>query len=73
MKKTDNPLIIWKQKLKGISDSPCIDECDFRNKNRQCPNCGLLRNEKKEWKFYSNDEKAQVMELCEFRRLNLTL
>ncbi len=71
MKKNNNPFIEWKQKLKGISDSPCIDKCEFRNENKQCPSCGLFRHEKKEWKFYSYDETAEVIKLCEFRRLNL--
>ncbi|GBF49967.1 hypothetical protein LPTSP4_14880 [Leptospira ryugenii] len=70
MKTTKNPFVEWKQKLKGIYDSPCIDACDFKNENKQCPNCGLLRFEKKEWKYYSPEEKSKVIDLCAFRRKN---
>jgi len=42
-----------------ITKKPCIDICDF-NKQSVCKACGRTREEKKQWKQLSPEEKQAV-------------
>ncbi len=62
--KNTSILVEWKQRAKGIYDSPCMDLCNFRNEKKQCNACGLLRSEKKGWKNFSVTKKKEISESC---------
>lgn len=44
---------------KPVTKKPCIDICEF-NKKDICKACGRTRQEKKEWKRLSDDEKQAI-------------
>lgn len=60
-------ILEWKQKIKGIFDSPCVDVCNFKNKEKRCQTCGLLHLEKKTWRYYSDLEKKKIIKSCNER------
>ncbi len=42
-----------------LTKNPCIDICEF-NKKKICKACGRTKQEKKEWKNLSREDKHQV-------------
>ena len=42
-----------------LTKNPCIDICEF-NKKKVCKACGRTKQEKKEWKNLSKQEKHQI-------------
>jgi predicted Fe-S protein YdhL (DUF1289 family) len=45
--------------MEPITKKPCIDFCEF-NKKGVCKACGRTRQEKKQWKQLSPDEKHEI-------------
>jgi predicted Fe-S protein YdhL (DUF1289 family) len=65
--KKETIFVRLKQSIKGIYDSPCQDQCNIRNHKRECEVCGLLRSEKKHWKYLTEIEKREVENSCRSR------
>ena len=60
----------WKQLLKGIFDSPCIEVCTYKQGDTYCKACGLTRLEKKSWKNSTKTQKESILKLTKMRLLN---
>jgi predicted Fe-S protein YdhL (DUF1289 family) len=45
--------------MEPITKKPCIDLCEF-NKKEICKACGRTRQEKKQWKKLTADEKQTI-------------
>jgi predicted Fe-S protein YdhL (DUF1289 family) len=60
----------WKQILKGIFDSPCVEVCTYKKGDSYCKACGLSRIEKKSWKNSNKIQKQSILEQTKLRLLN---
>tara|TARA_B100002003_G_C14142271_1_gene549190 strand:- start:1673 stop:2002 length:330 start_codon:yes stop_codon:yes gene_type:complete len=47
------------ESMEPVTKKPCIDVCEF-NKKAVCKACGRTREEKKEWKQLSPDQKQAI-------------
>ena len=47
--------------------SPCVDLCKLDEDKTHCIACKRTVEEKKNWKYYSREEKLKIMEELKFR------
>lgn len=58
---------LLKRKLKGTADSPCVDICTYKQGDRICRACGMMREEKKSWTRLAKQEKANLRQRAQQR------